>query len=177
MSLASGSKPDREASAGRGDAARGIHGANGQLSLCGGPHDRIHFAFHDAARIHLEGDLRLLARLDLADFVLMVNGENPLLILDEIHRGRHRQRNGHRARPQRQSHDGAIGGRMIGGLAEFPFASASCARPGDLGFDLGDFVLLAFGRLAASFSRACASVATVDAVGLRGFAHPPAACS
>src|SRR4051812_32138889 len=69
----------------RGNASGWHHVTNGQLPLGGRPHNRVHSALHDPARIHLEGDLRLLAGLDLADFVLLVDGENPLFVLDEVH--------------------------------------------------------------------------------------------
>src|SRR6185369_16813207 len=102
------------------NASRRVNVANGQLTLRSSPHNGIDFALHDPPGVHFERDFRLLARLDLADFVLAVNRKNPLSILDEVHRGRHREGNRHCTRPERQSDYGAVGWRIASCLAEFP---------------------------------------------------------
>ena len=96
----------------------------------------------------LQGDLRFLARLDLAHFVLAEDRHDPLLVLDERHGRRHRQRHGHRAGTQRQRYHGAVGRRVVDGLVETPFGIGQLrlgAR--DLRLDVRDLVLLAAGGL------------------------------
>src|SRR6185369_11033604 len=68
----------------RSNTSRRVNVANGQLTLRSSPHDGIDFALYDPSRIHFERDFRLLAGLDLADFVLAVNRKNPLSVLDEV---------------------------------------------------------------------------------------------
>jgi len=81
--------------------------------------------FDDAAWIHCHRNLRLLARLHGAHFILLIDGQNSLLVPDESHRGL----------PHKT-------GRLGQSL-------------GDLGLDLCDFVLIALGSfcsLSYSFS-------------------------
>ena len=110
--------------------------AHRDLALALRPHDGVDRRLDDATRIGLERDLRLVAGRHLMQLVLVKEGDDLELVLDE---GQHRleaERGGELARAQLQVDDRAVGRRIEDGLTELPL------RSGELSLDLRDFRLI-----------------------------------
>ena len=62
------------------------------LALSLRPDDLIDLRRDNVTRIRAERELRIVARLDQAQFVLRIESDHLVLLLDETHRRRHRKR-------------------------------------------------------------------------------------
>ena len=99
--------------------------ADRHLALRRGPKDGVHLAFDDAARIHLHEYFRLVARLHIAQFVLVEEGQHPgIILLDEAHHRHGGELRGAHAGTQREIRHAAIGRREMRGAFEVVFRTA-----------------------------------------------------
>src|SRR5262249_46059305 len=88
--------------------------ADGHLALCRGPHDRVHLALDDPARVGLEEDLRLVAWFDIPQLVLVIESKNPgIILLDKTHYGIGGDRRRAYAGPEREIRHATVGRREI----------------------------------------------------------------
>ena len=102
-------------------------GAHRDLPLPLGPDDRVHARLDDLARIGLERDLGLVARLHLVQFVLVIQGNDLELILHKGHHGNRTERRRHLARPQLEVDHRSVGWRVEAVCESSQRAFASCA--------------------------------------------------
>ena len=96
--------------------------ADRHLALGRGPQDRVHLALDDAARIRLQEDFGLVARLHVAQLILGVKGEYPRIVfLDKAHHRLGRKLVGPHAGTQGEIRYSAIGRREMRGAFEVVF--------------------------------------------------------
>src|SRR5947207_12382826 len=107
--------------------------ANRQLALCRRPKNGIDLALDDAARIHLHEDFRFLAGFDVAEFVLLVECQQPwVVLLDEAHHGHCRELSRAHAGLQGKVGNATIGGSNVDAAVEVEF------RIDEVGLGLGN---------------------------------------
>src|SRR5262245_61399682 len=108
-------KPDRDAVGEQAKRRCGPHPtADGHLALCRGPHDRVHLALDDPARVGLEEDLRLVAWFDIPQLVLVIESKNPgVILLDKAHHSIGGDRRRAYAGPEREIRHATVGRREI----------------------------------------------------------------
>ena len=99
-----------------------------ELSLALRPDDRVHVGLDDAARIGVERDLRLVARLDLVQLVLAEQREDLILVVDEGHHLVERHAGDEEAGAEHDVHHRAVAGREHVVCVRSQRALSSCAR-------------------------------------------------
>ena len=108
--------------------------ADGHLALCRGPQDGVHLALDDPTRIGLQKDFRLVAWLDIAQLVLVIESKNPgVILLDKAHHGIGGDRRRAHAGLESEIRHATVGRREMDAAVEIVFRiDQVCFRLADL---------------------------------------------